>query len=58
MLDGKQYFAQFPGEDPARHQALLHSPTLLATLRALEKELRPYIRKHLETGVEADDSKA
>jgi hypothetical protein len=58
MLDGKQYFAEFPDEDPARQQALLHSPKLLATLRALEKELRPYIPKHLETGVDADDSKA
>ena len=58
MLDGKQYFAGFPDEDPARQQIILHSPTLLAMLRALEKELRPYIRKHMETGVDADDSTA
>jgi hypothetical protein len=58
MLDGKQYFAGFPDEDPARQQVVLHSPRLLATLRALEKELRPCIRKHLETGVDADDSTA
>jgi hypothetical protein len=58
MLDGKDYFAQFPDEDPARQQARLHSPKLLATLRALEKELRPHIPKRLETGVDADDSKA
>ena len=58
MLDGKQYFAGFPDEDPARQQIILHRPTLLAMLRALEKELRPYIRKHMETGVDADDSTA
>jgi hypothetical protein len=58
MLDGKQYFAGFPDEDPARQQVVLHSARLLATLRALEKELRPCIRKHLETGVDADDSTA
>jgi hypothetical protein len=57
MLDGKQYFAEFPDEDPARQQVLLHSPKLLATLRALEKELRPYIPKPLETGIDAEDSK-
>jgi hypothetical protein len=58
MLDGKQYFAEFPDEDPARQQAHLHSPKLLATLRALEKELRPYISKHLHSRVDADDSTA
>ena len=64
MLDGKQYFSQFPDEDPARHQALLHgpkllhSPKLLATLRALEKELRPHIPRPLETGIDAGDSTA
>jgi hypothetical protein len=58
MLDGKQYFAGYPDEDPARPQVVLRSPKLLATLRALEKELRPYIRDHLETGVDADDSTA
>jgi hypothetical protein len=64
MLDGKQYFTQFPDEDPAQHQALLqspkllHSPKLLATLRALEKELRPHIPRPLETGIDTGDSKA
>jgi hypothetical protein len=58
MLDGKQYFSQFPDEDSARQQAPLRSPRLLATLRALEKELRPYIRKHLDTRVDAGDSNA
>jgi hypothetical protein len=57
MLDGTQYFAEFPDEDPARQQVFLHSPQLLATLRALEKELRPYIPKPLETGIDAEDSK-
>jgi hypothetical protein len=54
MVDGKQYFAQFPDEDPARLQA--HSAKLLATLRALEKELRPYIAKQSASRVDADDS--
>jgi hypothetical protein len=58
MLDGNRYFAEFPDEDPARPQALLHSRTLLATLRALEKELRPYIPKPVETSVDADESQA
>jgi hypothetical protein len=42
MLDGKRYFAEFPDEDPAR-RAFLHSPKVIATLRALEKELRPWL---------------
>ena len=54
MLNGKEYFAEFPDEDPARRQVLL-SAKLLATLRALEKELRPYIPQPVETSVEADD---
>jgi hypothetical protein len=59
MLDGKSYFAEFPDEDPANEKpVLLHSPTLIATLRALEKELRPYIPKPMETGAEADDPSA
>ena len=58
MLDGKQYFAGFPDEDQARAQIAPHSPTLLATLRAIEKELRPYIRKQIKTGADADDSTA
>ena len=56
MLDGKNYFAEFPDEDPENERPpLLHSPTLMATLRALEKELRPYIPKPMETEAEADD---
>ena len=58
MLDGKQYFSKFPDEDPARQQALLHTRKLLVTLRALEKELRPYITKPVETSADADDSQA
>jgi hypothetical protein len=36
MLDGKRYYAEFPDEDPA---ILRYSPTLIAALRALEREL-------------------
>ena len=44
MLDGKRYFAVFPDEAPANEKPiLLQSPTLIAALRALEKELRPFI---------------
>jgi hypothetical protein len=44
MLDGKRYYAVFPDEDPANTKAVpLHSPTLIAAWRALEKQLRPYI---------------
>jgi hypothetical protein len=46
MLDGKKYYAEFPDEDPeSKKPVLLHSPTLVAALRALEKHLRPYIPK-------------
>jgi len=55
MVDGKQYFAHFPDEEPVRLQALLHSPKLLATLRALEKELRPYFEQ-AASRVDANDS--
>jgi len=55
MLDGKQYFAEFPDEDASRKLALLSSPKLLATLRALEKELRPYIPSHTQAPVDAGD---
>ena len=41
MLDGKRYYAVFPDEDPANRKS--YSPTLIATWRALEKELRPFI---------------
>ena len=56
MLDGKRYFNEFRDEDPDGRNALLHSPRLLETLRALEKELRPYIERHLETGIDAGDA--
>jgi hypothetical protein len=59
MLDGNRYFAEFPDEDPANEKPpFLHSPALIASLRALEKELRPYIQKLTETGVDADDAAA
>jgi len=56
MLDGKRYFNEFPDEGPDGKKAILHSPRLLETLRALEKELRPYIASSLETGIDAGDS--
>jgi hypothetical protein len=48
MLDGKRYYAEFPDEGPAQRKSKLHSPILFAALHALEKELRPYIRKLLQ----------
>lgn len=56
MLDGKRYFNEFPDEDPDGKKAILHSPRLLETLRALEKELRPYLASDLETGIDAGNS--
>jgi hypothetical protein len=47
MLDGKRYFAEFPDEDPENQPRLLQSPELMASLRALEKELRPYLQNAL-----------
>ena len=47
MLDGKRYFAEFPDEDPENQPRLLQSPELMASLRALEKELRPYLQNEL-----------
>jgi hypothetical protein len=44
MLDGKRYFAEFPDENPENQPKLLLSPELMASLRALEKELRPYLQ--------------
>jgi hypothetical protein len=44
MLDGKRYFSEFPDEDPGRQLRLLRSPELMASLRALERELRPYLQ--------------
>jgi hypothetical protein len=44
MLDGSRYYAAFPDEDPQNAtQDFLQSRTLIATLRQLENELRPYI---------------
>jgi hypothetical protein len=56
MLDGKRYFTEFPDEDADGKNPLLSSPRLLETLRALEKELRPYITSHLDAGIDASDS--
>jgi hypothetical protein len=47
MLDGKRYFAEFPDEDPEKQPRLLRSPELMASLKALEKELRPYLQNAL-----------
>jgi hypothetical protein len=55
MLNGKRYFAEFPDEDPAPRRKPLRSPELMATLKALEKELRPHIRNELETGIDGRD---
>jgi hypothetical protein len=44
MLDGKRYYAAFPDENLANRKPILrYSSTLIAALRALEKELRPFI---------------
>ena len=56
MLDGKRYFSEFPDEDPALQENLFGTRRLLETLRALEKELRPYIPKPIETSADAEDS--
>jgi hypothetical protein len=58
MVDGKAYFGIFPDEDPARPRPLLHSPQLIASLRALEKELRPYIAALSSLNVSADEPPA
>jgi hypothetical protein len=44
MLNGKRYFAEFPDEDPENQPKELRSPELMSLLRALEKELRPYLK--------------
>jgi hypothetical protein len=54
MLNGKRYFSEFPDEDPASQRKELRSPELMALLKALEKELRPY----LETGSASDPALA
>jgi hypothetical protein len=56
MLNGKRYFAEFPDEDPAARRNLLRSPKLMATLKALEKELRRHIRREPKAGVERRDA--
>jgi hypothetical protein len=58
MLDGKRYFAEFPDEEPGRRHLLLRSARLLATLRALEKELRASIPPALATRMDAGDAKS
>jgi hypothetical protein len=52
MLDGKRYFAEFPDEDPERQPRRLRSPELMASLKALEKELRPYLQNALTNGTD------
>ena len=44
MLNGKRYFAEFPDEDPANQPKELRSAELMSLLKALEKELRPYLQ--------------
>jgi hypothetical protein len=58
MLDGKAYFGAFPDEDPERPRSLLHSPQLIASLRALERELRPYIASQSPLDINADEPPA
>jgi hypothetical protein len=55
MLNGKRYFAEFPDEDPAARRGLLRSPKLMATLKALEKELRRHIHREPKAGLERRD---
>jgi hypothetical protein len=52
MLDGKRYFAEFPDEDPENQPRLLRSPELMASLKALEKELRPYLQNELANDID------
>ena len=58
MLDGKAYFGAFPDEDPAHPRPLLQSPQLIASLRALERELRPYITSQSPLNINADEPPA
>ena len=56
MLNGKRYFAEFPDEDPAAAEhKLLRSPTLMAALKALEKELRRYLHREPKPGLRRRD---
>jgi hypothetical protein len=43
MLDGQQYYAEFPDEEPPRR--LLLSDELLVTLAAIEREISDFIGK-------------
>jgi hypothetical protein len=43
MLDGKRYYAHFPDEYPGNNPIFLRTSALITALRALEKELRPFI---------------
>ncbi len=52
MLNGKRYFAEFPDEDPENQPRLLRSPELMASLKALEKELRPYLQNELTDDID------
>jgi len=52
MLNGKHYFAEFPDEDPENQPRLLRSPELMASLKALEKELRPYLQNELTNDID------
>ena len=58
MLNGKVYFTAFPDEDPEQPRPLLKSPQLIASLRALEQELRPYILALSSLDMNADEPPA
>ena len=47
MLDGQQYYSEFPDEEPPRR--LLLSDELLVTLAAIEREISAFIRAATET---------
>jgi len=51
MLDGKRYYAVFPDEDPANRNS--YSPSLIATWRALEKELGRLFRRERRLKISA-----
>ena len=43
MLDGQQYYSEFPDEEPERPKRLLLSDELLVTLAAIEREISEFI---------------
>jgi len=43
MLDGQQYYAEFPDEEPEQPKRLLLSDELLVTLAAIEREISEFI---------------